>query len=720
MSFISCSSKKVNESNPLTTEWDTPYAVPPFDKIQPQHFIPAIEHGMSLHNAEIDAIVRNNDPASFENVIEAFDRSGEELARTANLLDMLSLAANSDELRKVTEEAAPMLSQHHDRILMNDALFQKIKSIYDERESLSLDAEQLRLTEKIYKQFVRSGALLNDSQKKRLQEINSELALLSIKFAANLMAETEDYVLFLEGNQLFGLTSDIRDQARVRANEMGKEGKYAFTLQSGSLFPFLTYSSDRDKREEMFKAYIGRCNRDNEYDNKPLINDFVRLRTEKAHLLDYKSYADYVISEQMAGSTTAVYKLLKELWTPALDKAKEEYKELNELFKNDFHDEELQPWDWWYYANKLSKNKYSFEEDAVRSYFTLDNAKAGVFFLANRLYGITFRPISVPTYHKDVSAMEVLDVDGEHLGILYFDFYAREGKAQGAWCGNFVEQTYKEGKIVSPVVAVTTNFNRPTYSNPSFLTLSDTETLFHEFGHALHFLFHKVKYRGLSEVEGDLVELPSQLLENWAFEPELLRQYAFHYNSHTPIPEYQIRNIRNTRLFNQGFKFTELLAAAYSDLDLHSVKEYQPFDVNEYEKNALRMRRGLISAIEPRYHYPYFSHIFSGGYASGYYFYIWSEVLDKDAFEAFRESGDLYNREVAERFRQRLLSRGGSQDGMTLYRDFRGKDPDKNALLKARGLIDSVPVVDSLPQIDSLEVPMMDGRYTLESSQLKL
>ncbi len=717
MSFTSCSKKQVEERNPLTTEWNTPYGVPPFDQIKPRHFMPALQHGMSLHNAQIDAITSNNSPATFENVIEAYDRSGEELAQTSLILEMLCAAESSDELREVEEEAMPLLSQHDDRILMNDRLFQKIKTVYDERHSLNLDAEQLRLTEKIYDEFVRSGALLDADKKQRLQDINGELASLSVKYAANLLAENNAYVLLLESDELQGLTSDIRDRARIKANEIGKDGKYAFTLHRGSIFPFLTYSSNRERREEIYKAYLQRCNNDDEHDNKQLINDFIRLRTEKAHLLGYKSYADYVIADQMAATTSAAYKLLREVWTPALDKAQEEYDELNTLFKKDFPDSEMQSWDWWYYANKVRKNKFALDEDALRPYLSLDNVKSGIFFLANRLYGITFRPVNLPAYHKDVSAYEVLDVDQHHLGILYFDFFTREGKSQGAWCGNYVEQGFNEGEITPPVVAVVTNFNRPAYANPAFLSIDDTQTLFHEFGHALHFLFQKVKYRGLSEVEGDFVELPSQVMENWAFEPEMLRQYAFHYSSHAPMPDYLIRSINNSRLFNQGFQFTELIAAALADLDLHSVKEYHPFDVNEYEKNALRMRRGLISAIEPRYRYTYFSHIFDGGYSAGYYFYIWAEVLDKDAFEAFRESGDLFNRNVAERFRQRLLSKGGSQNGMTLYRDFRGKDPDKDALLKARGLMPSAPVVDSLPPIDSLEVPMMDGRYTLNTPQ---
>ena len=472
------------------------------------------------------------------------------------------------------------------------------------------------------------------------------------------------------------------------------------------MIPFLTYSSDRELRDSIYTAYLNRCNHGDEYDNKQLINDFIRLRTEKAHLLGYPSYAAYVVDDEMARTTGAVYELLDGIWTPALERAKGELAEMEELFRKDCPDGEFAASDWWYYAEKLRRQKYALDESMLRPYFSLENVRSGIFFLANRLYGITFRPLVVPVYHPDVTAYEVLDADETHLGVLYFDFFPRAGKSQGAWCGNYVEQTYEEGVRKAPVVSIVCNFTPPVGNTPALLTLDETETLFHEFGHALHFLFHDVKYRGLSEVEGDFVELPSQIMENWAFSPELLRQYAVHYRTGEVIPQSLIDKIRRSELFNQGFMTTELVAAALSDMDIHSIEEYETFDPMAFEREVLTEKRGLIPQIEPRYRYPYFSHIFDGGYSAGYYFYIWAEVLDKDAFEAFRESGDLFNRRVADDFRRKVLSRGGSEDGMSLYRAFRGKDPDRIPMLRGRGLWNEPEPADSLAAPQRVEQPL--------------
>ena len=687
MTFISCKSGKTVGENPFFAEWETPYGVPPFDKIEPEHFLPAIERGMSLHEAEIDAITSNNDAPTFENVILAYDRSGRMLAQTELIFGMLCAAENTPEMQALQERVMPLLAAHADKILLNEKLFERVKAVYDRRGALELDAEQSRLLEKTYRDFVRAGALLDAEQKARLKAINGELSLAAVKFGQNILAENGNYALVLESADLDGIPSNVRDQAREKAEATGKKGKYVFTLHKPSLIPFLTYSQKRELREEIYKAYLNRCNNGDEYDNKQLINDFIRLRTEKAHLLGYPSYADYVVADEMAGTTDAVYKLLNEIWTPALERAKGELAEMEELFKKDYPDGEFASWDWWYYAEKVRKQKYQLEEELLRPYFSLENVQSGIFFLANRLYGITFRPIVVPLYHPDAIAYEVLDADESHLGVLYFDYFPRDGKSQGAWCGNYVEQTYEDGKRVAPVVSIVCNFTRPTSNAPALLTLDETETLFHEFGHALHFLFHDVKYRGLTEVEGDFVELPSQLMENWAFDPEVLKQYAVHYRSNEVIPEYLAAKLRRSELFNQGFMTTELIAASLSDMDIHSITEYEPFDPMEFERKALTEKRGLIPQIEPRYRYPYFSHIFDGGYSAGYYFYTWAEVLDKDVFEAFRESGDLFNKKIADDFRRKILARGGSEDGMTMYRDFRGKDPDKRAMLRGRGLL---------------------------------
>ena len=687
MTLVSCKSDKHAGENPFFAEWNTPYGVPPFDRIAPEHFLPALERGMSLHDAEIDAITSDNDAPTFENVILAYDRSGRMLAQTELIFGMLCAAENTPEMQALQERVMPLLAAHADKILLNEKLFERVKAVYDRRGALELDAEQSRLLEKTYRDFVRAGALLDAEQKARLKAINGELSLAAVKFGQNILAENGNYALVLESADLDGIPSNVRDQAREKAEATGKKGKYVFTLHKPSLIPFLTYSQKRELREEIYKAYLNRCNNGDEYDNKQLINDFIRLRTEKAHLLGYPSYADYVVADEMAGTTDAVYKLLNEIWTPALERAKGELAEMEELFKKDHPDGEFASWDWWYYAEKVRKQKYQLEEELLRPYFSLENVQSGIFFLANRLYGITFRPIVVPLYHPDAIAYEVLDADESHLGVLYFDYFPRDGKSQGAWCGNYVEQTYEDGKRVAPVVSIVCNFTRPTSNAPALLTLDETETLFHEFGHALHFLFHDVKYRGLTEVEGDFVELPSQLMENWAFDPEVLKQYAVHYRSNEVIPEYLVAKLRRSELFNQGFMTTELIAASLSDMDIHSITEYEPFDPMEFERKALTEKRGLIPQIEPRYRYPYFSHIFDGGYSAGYYFYTWAEVLDKDVFEAFRESGDLFNKKIADDFRRKILARGGSEDGMTMYRDFRGKDPDKRAMLRGRGLL---------------------------------
>lgn len=731
MTQFACTSQKTSQQNPLLAEWETPYGVPPFDQIRPEHFLPAFEQAMAEHLAEIELITSLAEEPTFENTILAYDNSGQRLEQVALVFGMLAAAETNEQLQQIEAEVMPLLAAHDDRIALDEALFARIKAVYDARRGLALDAEQQRLLKKIYDGFVRSGALLEGAARERLRAINEELSNVSVRYGQNLLAENNAFSIELTAKDLDGVPSSVRDLASEKGKEMGVKG-YVFTLHKPSLIPFLTYASRRDLREQLYTAYLNRCNQGNEYDNKQLINDFVRLRTEKAHLLGFDSYADYVISNEMAGTTKAVYDLLNEIWTPALESATKELEKMRELFAQDHPEESFASWDWWYYAEKVRKRDYAIDEEMLRPYFSLENVRGGIFFLANRLYGITFRPISVPVYHPEVSAYEVLDTDNSHLGVLYFDFHPRAGKGQGAWCGNYVEQRYRDGERIAPVVAIVCNFTRPTATSPALLTLDETETLFHEFGHALHFLFHDVKYRGLSEVEGDFVELPSQVMENWAFQPELLKHYAVHYRSGEVIPAYLIEKLRRSELFNQGFMTTELIAASLSDLDLHAITSYEPIDVNAFEKNALNERRGLMPEIEPRYRYPYFSHIFDGGYSAGYYFYTWAEVLDKDAFEAFRETGDLFDRATAARLRV-LLESGGSKDGMSLYRAFRGKDPDKVPMLVGRGLMEP-PVeepetdkaagepADSLavePLAEPLAEPRATGLKALPNRQLE-
>ena len=689
MMITSCDNKnqKPLTDNPLTAEWNTPYEVPPFDLIESEHYEPAIEYAMAAHAAEIDAIVENRDEPTFENVILAYDRSGELLSRVNNTFEMVASADKNDVLAAAEERLMPKLAAHYDEILLNEKLFDKIAKLYDKRGALGLDARQMRLLEKTYNRFVRAGAKLNKVDKKRLKEINYELSMTSVKYGNNILSATNAYVLELGRDQLDGLPASVREAAAETATAMGYNGKWVFTLHKPSWIPFLTYSTHRELREEIYKAYLNRCN-GGEFDNNALINDFIRLRTEKAHLLGYKSYADYVVSNEMAGSRKAVYGLLESIWTPALERATDELAQMQTMFDSDFPGETFESWDWWYYAEKVRKRDYSLDEEMLRPYFSLDNVRHGIFFLANRLYGLTFRPVTLPLYNNECSSFTVFDNDDTLLGVLYFDFHPRDGKGAGAWCGYYREPSYDEnGARKAPVVGIVCNFPRPVGSTPALLTTDDVTTLFHEFGHALHFLFSNTTYRGLLDVEGDFVELPSQVMENWAFRSEVLDNYATHYRTDEVIPRNLVNKLNRSGLFNQGFVTTELVAAALSDMDIHSLESYDgEIDVEAFEHKVLNEKRGLIPQVEPRYHYPYFSHIFDGGYSAGYYFYIWAEVLDKDAFDAFCQTGDLFDRRTAEKFRHEILEKGGSEEGMKMYRAFRGADPDRLPLLKARGL----------------------------------
>lgn len=701
----SCKESAAESGNPLLDEWQTPMGVPPFDRIRPEHYAPAFEAAIKEHRSQIEAIKADESEPSFDSVVLALDNAGQRLAEISLIFEMVSSADTDEQLQAVEAEMLPRLEDHYNSILLDEALFEKIRSVYDRRAELKLDELQMRLLEKTFRQFVRAGALLDKEQKARLKEINSELTRLAIRFGNNLLAENGDFEMLLTEADVEGLPESVRTAAAERAAQSGQSG-YLFTLDKPSLLPFLTYSPRRELREQLYKGYLSRCDRGNERDNNQIIKDMTRLRAEKAHILGYRSYSEYVISDQMAGSPEAVYELLEQVWTPALDKAKEELEQMKALLHVDQPDAQFESWDWWYYAEQVRKRDYQLDETLVSQYLSADNVRNGIFFLANRLYGITFRPVSLPKYNPECSAYEVLDMDNSHLGVLYFDLYPRAGKSGGAWCGYFTEQRYEDGVRVAPTVGIVCNFTRPVGDTPALLSIDETETLFHEFGHALHFLFADVRYRGLSEVEGDFVELPSQIMENWAFEEEILKQYATHYKTGEPMSANLIRKIHDAARFNQGFATTELTAAALLDMDIHSMETYADFEPHDFERYALSTRRGLIPQIEPRYRLPYFSHIFDGGYSSGYYFYLWAEVLDKDAFAAFKSGRDICDRQLAHRFRYGLLAEGGQRDGMTMYRKFRGADPDKSYMLRARGLWDEPePEPDSLQmQIDSVNL----------------
>ncbi len=689
--ITSCKGEQILRTNPLLESWDTPFNTPPFELIEDEDFLPAFEQAISQHNSEIRAITNSTSEPTFESIIVNYDRSGVMLSEIKSIFSMKQASHTSPTLQATNEQIMPRLSAHYDDIIFNAELFEKIKSIYDKRHSLQLNELEERLLDKVYDSFVRQGALLNTDAKERMTQINSELSRLSVLFANNVLADSNEYTLTLEASETGGLPTTVKKSAKDLADQMGLGNRWVVTLQPSSWIPFITYSTKRELREELYRAYTSRGDNNNDFDNKQIATQIARLRAEKAEILGFNNYAEFVICSQIAKSPESAYTLIEEIYASALEKATQEQEQMNKLFIKDNPGGTFEAWDWWYYTEKIAKRDYNVEEESLKPYFSIGAVQRGVFTLANRLFGINFRPIPVSHYSDDCSAFEVLDIDGGHLGVLYLDLYSRPTKRAGAWCGFFREQRYQDNQRVAPVVGISCNFAKSTKSDePSMLSLDETTTLFHEFGHAIHFLFQDSKYRTLNRVEGDFVEFPSQLFENWAFEPELLRIYAVHHKTNAIIPDNLIQSISKSSKFNQGFKTTELAAAALLDLEIHSMSKGEfssDFDINALQERVLREERGLIHSIEPRYRYPYFSHIFSSGYASGYYFYLWAEVLDQDSYKAFVESGDIFNRELAIRLRKSILERGGTRDGMDMYREFRGKNPTKDALLEARGLI---------------------------------
>ena len=686
---VSCKNEAVVVAeNPLLAEWNTPFGVPPFDQIEVDHYAPAFKAAMAIHEEEIEAIVNNPEEPTFDNTILALDNAGELLGKVANTFFLVASADTNEQMQKVEAKVSPLMSAHSDKNMMNDALFQRVKKVYEGRYKAGLDELQLRLTEQTYKDFVRSGANLSEEQKEELAKINSELSLATVEFARNLLAASAEFEMVLDKEEeLEGLPMSVRNAAKEAAEEAGHKGKYLFNLSKPSMLPFLTYAKNRELRQRLYEGYLNKCNLDDKNDNKEVINTIINLRTRKANLLGFPSHAHFVLDNVMAKTPENVYALLEEIWEPALNTAKEELAEMKKLAKRDFNPNEFASWDWWYYAEKVRKQRYNLDEQALRPYFSLENVRLGIFGLCNRLYGITFSPVKVPVYNKECTAYQVLEADGTTLGVVIFDFFPRPGKSFGAWCGSYVDMAIKDGKRVNPVVTVVCNFTRPSGSTPALLTIDETETFFHEFGHALHSLFAQVPYKGLLGVERDFVELPSQIMENWATEPEVLKTYAVHYQTGAVIPNHLVKRLQKSDKFNQGFITTELLAASLSDMDIHTRTSTEPLDVNAFEREVLNERRGLIEEIAPRYRYPYFSHIFDGGYSAGYYSYTWAEVLDKDAYQAFVETGNLFDRKTAQRFRK-LLESGGTKDGMTLYKEFRGAEPSRVPLMVARGFVE--------------------------------
>ncbi len=686
--LVSCGDKS-GSNNPLLQEFTNEFEAPPFDKIKDSHYLPAFEVAMEAHQAEIDSIANNPEEPTFENTIEAMEYSGQLLTRVRSIFSNVRSADTNEELNKVAQEVFPKLTAHSDNIYLNDALFQRVKTLVDKKEELELNPEQDRVLDKIYKRFVRSGADLNEEQKAELREINKRLSTLELTFGQNVLAETNAYQKFVTDEaDLAGLSEGMISAAAEGAKEAGKEGQWLFTTQKSSFIPVLQYSENRALREELLMAYNDRCNQGNEYDNKEIIKELMKLRVQRANLLGFDSPAAFILDNTMAKTPENVYNFLDKIWTAALKKGKQEAAELQALMDAEGKGEKLEPWDWWYYAEKLRKEKYDLDEEEVRPYFKLENVRQGVFEVTNKLYGLSYEKLeNIPVYNEEVEVFKVTDADGSHIGLLFTDYFPRPGKNVGAWMSSYKHQYKKDGVNHRPIIVNVGNFTRPTGDKPSLLTMDEVETLFHEFGHALHGLLTQATYPSLSgtSVLRDFVELPSQVMENWAFEPEVLKSYAFHYETGEVIPDELIEKIEKVSTFNQGFRYVELTSASLLDMDFHSMTTTDDFDVMEFEKKTME-RIGTMPEIIVRYRAPFFKHVFEGGYSAGYYGYTWAEVLDADAFAAFVETGDIFNPEVAKAFRTNVLEKGDTEDPMVLYRTFRGKDATPEALLKKRGL----------------------------------
>ena len=655
MILASCS------SNPFLSSWDTPYGIPDFGKIEEKHYIPAIKAGIQQQEAEIAAIVENAEAPTFANVVEAYERSGAILDRVTNVLFNISESDATESLQNIVAEALPLISVHGDNIFMNPGFFAKVDALYDKIDELGLNQEQKMVLKKLHNAFVKNGIALGEAEQARMREINMELSSLSNQFGNNLLAENNAFA------QEFG----------VAISEYGEA---------------MASCEDRARREAMFRAYSSRGNNDNENDNKALIVKMMELRVEKAKLLGYDNPAQMILADKMAGNPETVDAFLENIMKAAVAKAKEEIADMQVFMNEDVAagllptGSVIEPWDWAYYTEKVRKAKYALDEEQTKPYFQMENVRQGVFDLTSKLFGLKYEKLAdIPVYHSDVEGFKVLDADGSLIGVILTDYFPRETKRGGAWMTNFVNQEVLDGVDVRPVIVNVGNFAKPTADKPSLLTLDQVETLFHEYGHALHGLLSQCNYKSVSgtSVARDFVELPSQIMENWAFQKEVLASYARHYETDEVIPDELVAKIEAAANFNQGFMTTELAAAAVLDMKWHEISEV-PSDPLAFEAQICK-EMGLIDEIIPRYRSTYFAHIFSGGYNAGYYSYLWAEVLDKDAFELFMQKG-IFDNETAMSYRRNILEKGGSDEPMELYRRFRGADPDTGALLRGRGL----------------------------------
>lgn len=692
MIFTACNTKTKKEekmnSNALLEKFDTPFGVPPFSLINQEDYVPAYKEAIKKHKIEIDVIVENTEEPTFKNTIEALELSGQLLSQVDNIFQNLTSAVTDSTMQAIAKEVSPIMSAHSDDIFLNEKLFARIKVVYGHKDNLSLGTEQAMLLDKTYKGFVRGGANLSDTDKETLRGLNKELGMLSLQFGENVLAETNAFEMLLtDESDLAGLPEGVIQAAIANAKDHGHESGWLFTLDKPSLIPFITYSDKRKLREEMFKGYIMRGDNNNANDNKEVIKKLVNLRLEKAKLMGFKNHASFILDNNMAKIPENAIDLLEKVMPKANDMAKKEMIELQKLADSEGANIKIEAWDWWYYSEKVRKAKYDLDEEQLRPYFKLENVRSGVFAVTEKLYGITFvRNTDIPVYHKDAEAYEVQNPDGSVMGILYMDFYPRASKRAGAWMTSYRKQHYNNGENVIPVISVVCNFTKPTTDKPSLLNYDEVSTLFHEFGHALHGLLSDCQYTSLSgtAVPRDFVEMPSQIMENWASEPEVMKAYFKHYETGEAIPDELIEKIQKSGKFNAGFTISEYTAAAYLDMYWHSITEPFKGKINDFE-NEMMLKIGLIDKIVVRYRSTYFSHVFAGGYSAGYYAYMWAEVIDADGFQAFKEAG-IYDQKTAKSFRDNILSRGGTEDAMDLYKKFRGREPMIDAYLERKGL----------------------------------
>ncbi len=675
--------------NPFFSEWDTPFGTPPFDKIEIGHYEPAILDGMQRHTAEIEAIVSNDEAPTFANTIEAMDKAGADLTRVTNVFGAMNGTMTNDEMQAIAKRIAPLRSQHRDEILLNAELFARVDQVHGQLDKLELTVEQRTLVTETWKRFVRGGANLNDADKEKLKTVNEELSVLSLKFGENVLKETNGFVMLVDNAaDLDGLPAASIEAAAEAAAKQDHAGQWAFTLHKPSLIPFLQYSTRRELREKMYKGYTMVGDNGNDNDNKAIAAKMASLRVQRANLLGFPSHAAYVLDDNMAKTPANVYDLLHKLWEPSLVKAREETAAMQAMVDAENGGFQIAAWDWWFYAEKVKKAKYDLDEGMLRPYFELENVRSGLFDTVNKLFGITFTELTdLPVYQEDVKVYEVKDADGELVAIWYSDYFPRASKRGGAWMSSFRKEHKVDGKRIVPIIYNVGNFTKPTAAKPALLSVDEVGTMYHEFGHALHGMLSMCTYQSLSgtSVARDFVEMPSQVMENWAFEPEVLDVYAKHYETGERIPQELIEKLEQSKHFNQGFASTEYLAASILDMDWHTLETTEVQDVAAFEAASLA-RMGLMAEIAPRYRTSYFRHIFAGGYSSGYYSYVWAEVFDADAFEAFRETGNIFDPATAKRFQDNILAAGGSEESMTLYLRFRGKKAVIEPLLKRKGL----------------------------------